>query len=324
MLLEVENLRTEFQTSAGRICAVDGVSFSVDTGKTLCIVGESGCGKSVTALSLLALLPFPPAEITGGSVRLEGRELIGLAADEMRKVRGGQMAIIFQEPMTSLNPVRSVGKQISEAIRAHFPKMPRDEIKNRVISLIKSVGIGEPEKRYHFYPHQMSGGMRQRIMIAIALSCRPKVLIADEPTTALDVTIQAQILSLINELQDRLGMAVILVTHDLGVVSETADEVVVMYAGQVVERAATEIIFSRPRHPYTKGLLASIPRFGATDKNTRLEGIAGMVPSLSELPVGCRFQSRCGWVQNRCREIMPELSIKEGDAGGHLVRCFEA
>ncbi|MBI4404043.1 MAG: ABC transporter ATP-binding protein [Deltaproteobacteria bacterium] len=322
MLLEVEDLRTHFYTEEGVVKAVDGVSFSVDKGKTLCLVGESGCGKSVTALTIMGLIARPPARIMGGEIRFDGRDLLKLTASQLREVRGNDVAMIFQDPMTSLNPVYTVGFQIAEAMQVHRPELSTSTVRARCIDLLKLVGIPEPDRRFEDYPHELSGGMRQRVMIAMALACDPKVLIADEPTTALDVTIQAQILALIRRLQTELGMAVILITHDLGIVSEMADEVVVMYAGKVIERAAMANLFGQPLHPYTKGLLDSIPILGSSVQSTksRLRAIGGSVPSLSNLPPGCRFQDRCQLVKPHCRQAEPNLETKRT---GHLASCYE-
>ncbi|MBI3782196.1 MAG: ABC transporter ATP-binding protein [Deltaproteobacteria bacterium] len=317
-LLDLRELRTSFLTTQGEARAVDGVSLSVDAGKTLGVVGESGCGKTVTALSILRLLP-PTGRIVGGAILFDGRNLLDLSEAEMRSVRGNQIAMIFQEPMSSLNPVFTVGYQIGEAVRIH-QKIGRREAREKAIEMLKLVEISEPERRVDDYPHQMSGGMRQRIMIAMALSCRPRLLIADEPTTALDVTIQAQILDLLAGLQRRLGMAMILVTHDLGVVAERADEVAIMYAGRVVERAPVTDIFQRPLHPYTRGLLRSIPKVGA-QKTHRLEAIPGLVPDLLHLPSGCHFRDRCVSAVDRCAQVDPAL---EEHDGGHSVACIRA
>lgn len=316
-LLEVENLRTYFETESGTARAVDGVSFSLEKGEVLGIVGESGSGKSVTSLSIMRLVPEPPGRIQPGSaVRLNGRDLLALPEAEMRRVRGNDLAMIFQEPMTSLNPVFPVGEQIAEALRWHRG-MGRREARRRAVEMLRLVGIADPEQRAREYPHQLSGGMRQRVMIAIALSCEPDVLIADEPTTALDVTIQAQILDLIAELRERLGMAVILITHDLGVVAEVCDRVLVMYAGQVVEQGGVEEVFRDPRHPYTEGLLQAIPRLGRPVE--RLAVIPGTVPGPTAWPHGCRFHTRCPYGWQLCVEAEPGLFA----AGpGHNARCW--
>ncbi len=318
-LLEVRNLVTEFDTDDGIARAVDGVSFSLDVGRTLGVVGESGCGKSVTALSILRLVPTPPGRIAGGEILYEGKDLLRLTEAEMRHIRGNEIAMIFQEPMTSLNPVFTIGDQIGEAIRLH-QKTDRQETRRRVIEMLRLVEISEPERRADEYPHQLSGGMRQRVMIAMALSCNPELLIADEPTTALDVTIQAQILDLIASLRERFGMAILLITHDLGVVAEQADEVAILYAGRVVERGTVEDVFLRPAHPYSRGLLDSIPKVG-DQKRARLNAIPGTVPSLTRLPSGCRFRDRCPLAIPRCADVDPPLEEK---APGHLAACIRS
>jgi oligopeptide/dipeptide ABC transporter ATP-binding protein len=319
-LLEVRNLVTTFHTDDGELRAVDGVGFDIRQGETVGLVGESGCGKSVTSLSILRLIPSPPGKIASGKILFEGKNLIDLSEREMRSVRGNQISMIFQEPMTSLNPVYNVGAQIVEAIRLH-QKKSRREAHERAVELLALVGIPSPKTNAGAYPHELSGGMRQRVMIAMALACEPKLLIADEPTTALDVTIQAQILELLKKLQDQLKMSVLLITHDLGVVAEYTDRVVVMYAGRVVERAPVKDLFARPKHPYTKGLLESIPKFGAANERRRLPTIEGMVPSLINLPRGCRFADRCGMVIDLCREKEPHLI----DVGPErLSRCHRA
>ena len=315
MLLSVKNLSTEFPVKKGIVRAVEDVSFDVDQGEILAIVGESGSGKSVTSLSIMGLLA-EPGHVAGGSLEFEGKDLATLAEKQYRELRGNDMAMIFQEPMTSLNPVYRVGNQIVEAIRTH-EKVSKAEAKDRAVDLLRKVGIPSPEARINDYPHQMSGGMRQRVMIAMALACNPKLLIADEPTTALDVTIQAQILDLLRRLRDDTGMAVLLITHDLGVVSETADRVVVMYCGQVVEEAEVRTLFDHPMHPYTLGLLKSIPRL-EDDDSKRLYMIKGMVPNPLEMPPGCHFSDRCDSCMDICRTKVPELV----DVDGHKVRCF--
>ncbi len=326
-LLEVRDLVTAFHTDEGVVRAVDGVSFEVPDGGILGIVGESGCGKSVTSLSVMRLLPMPPGRIERGEILFEGNNLLALTEKEMRAIRGNQISMIFQEPMTSLNPVYTVGQQIIEAIRLH-QDMDRGAARTRAIEMLSRVGIPAPEQRIDSYPHEMSGGMRQRVMIAMALSCQPKLLIADEPTTALDVTIQAQILELLKLLQEDTGMSIVLITHDLGVVAEFCDEIVVMYAGKVVERAKAVDLFASPRHPYTRGLLRSVPSLGETDVvdgKRRLATIAGMVPDLRALPKGCRFQDRCDWVVDACRESEPPLSpIGAEGASPRAVACFVA
>ena len=315
MLLSLKNLSTEFPVKKGIVRAVEDVSFDVDQGEILAIVGESGSGKSVTSLSIMGLLA-EPGHVAGGSLEFEGKDLATLSEKQYRELRGNDMAMIFQEPMTSLNPVYRVGNQIVEAIRTH-EKVSKAEAKDRAVDLLRKVGIPSPEARINDYPHQMSGGMRQRVMIAMALACNPKLLIADEPTTALDVTIQAQILDLLRRLRDDTGMAVLLITHDLGVVSETADRVVVMYCGQVVEEAEVRTLFDHPMHPYTLGLLKSIPRL-EDDDSKRLYMIKGMVPNPLEMPPGCHFSDRCDSCMDICRTKVPELV----DVDGHKVRCF--
>ncbi len=324
-VLEVKNLCTSFFTEGGEVRAVDDVSFTAYAGKTLGIVGESGCGKSVTSLSIMRLIPNPPGQIRAGQILYRGQDLLGLSAAQMRSIRGNEISMIFQEPMTSLNPVFTVGEQVSEAIRVHQGLSRRDSYQ-RAVEMFELVGIPSANKRVHEYPHQLSGGMRQRVMIAMALSCNPKVLIADEPTTALDVTIQAQILDLLRDLQQKVGMALILITHDLGVVAEVADEVVVMYAGRVVEQGSVMEIFKNPKMPYTRGLLRSTPNLSTdpagSSRRNRLETIPGIVPNLLRLPSGCRFQERCSHVAEVCRGQEPELrTIDEGREWAHLIRC---
>ncbi len=316
-LIEVKNLTTSFFTADGEVRAVDGVSFEIEEGKTMGLVGESGCGKSVTALSIMRLIPSPPGKIVGGQVLLRGRNLLELNREEMRKMRGNEISMVFQEPMTSLNPVFTIGNQIAEAIRLH-QGLGRRETREKVVEMLRLVKIADPEARISDYPHQLSGGMRQRVMIAMALSCNPSLLIADEPTTALDVTIQAQILELMKELQERLGMALLLITHDLGVVAEQAHEVAIMYAGKVVERALPKDIFSRTLHPYTVGLLNSVPGMRG-EKKKRLDAIPGVVPSPLELPGGCRFRDRCPKAGGICAGAEPELVEKKK---GHWVACY--
>ena len=321
-LLEVDGLKTHFYTRDGIVRAVDGVSFYVRSGETLAIVGESGCGKSVTSLSILRLIASPPGRTVAGSIRFEGRDLLGLTEPEMRKVRGNEISMIFQEPMTSLNPVLTIGRQIAEALTLHRG-LDRGAAWARAIEMLALVNIPEPARRVGEYPHQLSGGMRQRVMIAMALACSPKLLIADEPTTALDVTIQAQILDLMRALKAKTGAAIVLITHDLGVVAEMAQRVIVMYAGRKVEEAPVDALFARPRHPYTQGLLHSIPRLGATatGERVRLEEIRGMVPSMREEIPGCVFAPRCAYATERCRTEYPPLE-KKGE--GHTVACWEA
>jgi peptide/nickel transport system ATP-binding protein len=318
-VLEVRDLVTEFRTDAGTVRAVDGVSFEIPARSTLGVVGESGSGKSVTALSIMRLIASPPGRIAAGSIRYAGKDLVTLPGEQMRQIRGNRIAMIFQEPMTSLNPVFTVGDQVAEAVRLH-QRRSRADARKAAIEMFRLVGIPSPETRVDSYPHQLSGGMRQRVMIAMALACKPDLLIADEPTTALDVTIQAQILELLRSLQRELGMSILLITHDLGVVAETCDEVVVMYAGRVVERAKTEALFAAPRHHYTAGLLRSVPGYdddGRGRTRGRLTEIPGMVPSLLELPVGCKFVDRCPAAMDRCRREEPALV----QLGASLVRC---
>ena len=317
MLLEVKNLKVEFPTRAGIVKAVNDVTFSVDKGETVAIVGESGSGKSVTSLSIMRLLQAP-GHVAGGSITFDGQDLLALPDKEMEQVRGAKISMIFQEPMTSLNPVYRVGDQIVEAIQLHTD-LNKKEAWERAVEMLRVVGIPSPEDRVRDYPHQMSGGMRQRVMIAMALSCNPQLLIADEPTTALDVTIQAQILDLIYKLREEFHMGVMLITHDLGVVSEVADRVVVMYCGQVVEQADMMELFEKPLHPYTLGLLASIPRI-EDDDNERLTTIRGTVPNPLHLPTGCPFSDRCNRCTERCRQEMPQLKPVPGT--NRMCRCF--
>jgi len=320
-LLEIENLQTHFRTPEGVNRAVDGVSFTVEAGETVAIVGESGCGKSVTASSVLRLIPEPPGKIKG-SIRFEGVDLLKLDERAMRDIRGNQISMVFQEPMTSLNPVLTVGRQIGETLRLH-QGLGREAAERRAVEMLRLVGIAEPERRAREYPHQLSGGMRQRVMIAIALACNPKLLIADEPTTALDVTIQAQILDLMSELKQRVGAAIILITHDLGVVAEIAERVLVMYAGRKVEEAPVGELFRSPRHPYTQGLLGALPKLGSSlnEKATKLVEIPGAVPSLKQRIAGCVFASRCALARDICRHVPPALELK---APGHLAACHFA
>jgi len=320
-LLDIQGLKTHFKTDDGWLHAVDGVDIAIDAGETVCVVGESGCGKSVMAKTVMKLIDMPPGKIVAGRVLWQGRDLVPASAEEMRKVRAKGIAIIFQEPMTSLNPVYTVGEQIAESVRLH-ENLSRKDAMDRAVEMLRLVRIPNPERRVRDYPHQFSGGMRQRVMIAIALACDPKLLIADEPTTALDVTIQAQILDLIGELKSRLGMAVMLITHAMGVVAEVAQRVVVMYAGKVVEEAPVHELFANPRHPYTQGLIRSIPRIDtAALHKVRLEAIAGTVPKLIDPPEACRFAPRCKFATAACvdgdpalRELIP----------GHKVACIHA
>ncbi|MEO8079050.1 MAG: ABC transporter ATP-binding protein [Caldimonas sp.] len=317
-VLELRDLRTVFSTDAGEFAAVDGVSLSVASGRTLAIVGESGCGKSVTALSIMGLVPEPPGRIAGGSIRFEGRELVGAPRRQLQDLRGNGMAMIFQEPMSSLNPAFTIGEQIVEGLLRHR-RIGRAEAVERALAMLARVRIPAPAQRFHEYPHKLSGGMRQRAMIAMALACEPRLLIADEPTTALDVTIQAQILELMRALQGETGTAVILITHDLGVVAEVADEVAVMYAGRVVEQAPVQALFDEPQHPYTVGLLGSIPRLDVDRR--RLASIDGQVPSPLAMPAGCRFADRCPFADAHCRAESPALR-EVGPA--HVAACWKA
>ncbi|MCA3322228.1 MAG: ABC transporter ATP-binding protein [Roseomonas sp.] len=320
-MLEIDNLQTHFRTPDGINRAVDGVSFHVEAGETLAVVGESGCGKSVTAMSILRLIPEPPGKLAG-AIRFNGKNLLDLSEAEMRGIRGNEISMIFQEPMTSLNPVLTVGRQIGETLRLH-QGMSAQQAEDRAVEMLKLVGIPEAERRVKEYPHQLSGGMRQRVMIAIALACNPKLLIADEPTTALDVTIQAQILDLMRDLKHRVGAAIVLITHDLGVVAEVAERVVVMYAGRKVEEAKVGPLFRNPRHPYTQGLLGSVPKLGSSldGTETRLQEIPGLVPSLKKKLEGCVFASRCNYATDLCRSVAPGLEEK---APGHIVACHYA
>jgi peptide/nickel transport system ATP-binding protein/oligopeptide transport system ATP-binding protein len=317
-LLEVNNLHTQFQTRAGLVRAVDGVSFSLDPGELLGLVGESGCGKSITALSIMRLIA-PPGKIVSGEITFDGKNLLRLSDAEMRQIRGDDIAMIFQDPMTSLNPVYTVGEQIAEALRLHR-KLSRKAAREAAIQAMREVAIPDPTRRVDDYPHQLSGGMRQRVMIAMALACDPKLLIADEPTTALDVTIQAQILELLNELRTTRELAVLLITHDLGVVAEVADRVAVMYTGRIVEESPVNELFARPKHPYTEGLLRSVPKLTADDvaKKTRLETIEGVVPNPTQLPPGCHFAPRCPYRLPRCTEEEIPLYQLVGEV---QVRC---
>ncbi|HUY18751.1 MAG TPA: ABC transporter ATP-binding protein [Candidatus Binataceae bacterium] len=314
-LLEVKDLRTSFMTEAGEVRAVDGVSFAVEPGKLMGLVGESGSGKTVSVLSIMRLLP-ENAKIVGGSIRFAGQELLTLDEPRMRAIRGAKIAMVFQEPMTSLNPVFTVGSQVGEAIRLH-QRTDRAETRRRSVEALKMVGIADPERRVNDYPHQLSGGMRQRVMIAMALACRPQLLIADEPTTALDVTIQAQILDLIRDLQRQLGLAVILVTHDLGIVAEYSDDVTILYAARVMEQTSTAKLFQEPLNPYTRGLLQSIPGIGGHHR--RLQAIPGSIPSPLNPPGGCRFHPRCPIAVDDCARIVPPLEAKRP---GHYVACI--
>jgi len=320
-LLELHDLKTHFYTFEGIVKAVDGVSFHLNKGEILGIVGESGCGKSVTAQTIMQLIPQPPGKIVDGQIWFDGNNLVNYSPSQMRSIRGNRVAMIFQEPMTSLNPVYTVGDQIAEMFSLHQHASRRESM-NRAIAMLQKVQIPAPEKRVYEYPHQLSGGMRQRVMIAMALSCNPEILIADEPTTALDVTVQAQILELMLELQADYGMAIMMITHDLGVIAELASRVVVMYAGRVVEEADTLTIFQHPKHPYTEGLLRSIPQIGdrAEKGRERLDEIKGSVPNLYDLPAGCSFAPRCVDVMDICRQQMPKLRILSEK---HKVRCWK-
>ncbi|MBT8147735.1 MAG: ABC transporter ATP-binding protein [Xanthomonadales bacterium] len=320
-LLRVNNLITEFDTDEGRVRAVDDVSFSVDSGETLGIVGESGCGKSVTALSIMRLLPQPMGHIMGGEIMLRGEDLTRADFTRMEKIRGGSIGMVFQEPMTALNPVHTIGRQLTEVLYLHKDIRKQDATRE-AIEMLDRVGIPSPDLRLGEYPHQLSGGMRQRVVIAMALACKPSLLIADEPTTALDVTIQAQILELIKELQYEMGMAVILITHDLGVIAETSNSVVVMYAGKVAEQGTVYDIFDRPRHPYTQGLISSIPRL-ETEPKSALPIIEGMVPGLLDLPAGCRFENRCPYRKDACSKRSPRLERMKGMHGVSCIRWRE-
>ncbi len=317
-LLEIKGLKTHFTTDDGILQAVDGVDISINRGETLCVVGESGCGKTVTAMSILKLIAMPPGKIVAGEIIFEGRDLVPLTSHELDDIRAKEIGFIFQEPMTSLNPVLTIGEQISESLRRH-EAVTRKQALERTIEMLKLVQIPNAEGRVHHYPHQFSGGMRQRVMIAMALACRPKLVIADEPTTALDVTIQAQILDLLQDMKERLGMAVMLITHAMGVVAETAQRVVVMYAGKVVEEAGVDELFADPRHPYTQGLIRSIPRIDLdAEHKTRLEAIGGSVPILINPPPGCRFAPRCKHAMSICTEQEPRL---REIAPGHRMAC---
>ena len=317
-LLDIRGLKTYFDTDDGVVHAVDGVDLAIRRGETLGVVGESGCGKTVTALTVLKLIAMPPGRIAGGEILWQGRDLVSLGQREMRRIRGKEIGIVFQEPMTSLNPVYTVGAQIAEAVSEH-EGVSRQAAFARAVEMLRLVHIPDAERRARDYPHQFSGGMRQRVMIAMALSCNPQLLIADEPTTALDVTIQAQILDLLAEIKDRLGMAIMLITHAMGVVAEVAQRVIVMYAGKVVEEASVEELFARPHHPYTQGLIRSIPRLDRGGEKRRLAAIPGVVPSLVAPPPGCRFAPRCGYASPACTASVPAL---REIAPGHKVACI--
>jgi oligopeptide/dipeptide ABC transporter ATP-binding protein len=319
-LLEVRELRTTFQTAAGPVRAVDGVSWSIEPGETVALVGESGCGKSVSALSVMRLVAEPAGRIESGAILYKGRDLLKLSEEEMRKVRGREIAMVFQEPMTSLNPVLSIGRQITEVLEIHMA-MTQPQARARALELLGLVGISDPERRLAQYPHHFSGGMRQRMMIAMALACNPSLILADEPTTALDVTIQAQILELMRDLSRRLGVAMLIITHNLGVVARYADRVNVMYAGRIIERASAAELYARPRHPYTLGLLRSVPRLDEP-RRARLEPIEGQPPDLTRLPAGCAFTPRCAFRVARCEREAPVLVEVDGPA--HLCACWES
>jgi peptide/nickel transport system ATP-binding protein len=327
-LLQVQNLQVEFKTRRGQALVLNGVDFELNAGETLCIVGESGCGKSMTALALLGLIPMPPGRVAAGHILFQGEDLLQASDERMRQVRGNRISMIFQEPMTSLNPVFSVGDQIGESLRLHRGLDAR-QARERAIDMLRQVGIPAPERRIDEYPHQLSGGMRQRVMIAIALACQPDILIADEPTTALDVTVQAQIFDLLRELQSDKGTAIILITHDMGAVSEMADRVIVMYAGRVIEQGTTAEVISNPQHPYTQGLIACLPELGSSQNEGRPElvEIKGVVPSIWELGRGCAFRERCPHVHERCLEVPPLLVAADRDAGAastspHAAACW--
>jgi peptide/nickel transport system ATP-binding protein len=317
-LLDIQGLKTHFKTDDGMVQSVDGVDIKVHRGETVGIVGESGCGKTVTAMSVLKLIPMPPGQIVAGRILWQGRDLVPLQPHELDDIRSKEIAIVFQEPMTSLNPVYTIGDQIMEVLRRHEGMNGRQAL-DRTVDLLNLVQISNPSRRVHDYPHQFSGGMRQRVMIAMALACTPKLLIADEPTTALDVTIQAQILELMQDLKERFGMAILLITHAMGVVAEVTQRVVVMYAGKVVEEASVEQLFDNPRHPYTQGLIRSIPRLDRVGAKQRLEAISGTVPSLLNPPVGCRFAARCKFARPECVSARPPL---REIAPGHKVACI--
>ena len=316
-LLDIEDLKVEFSSPDGLVKAVDGITYSVDAGEVVALVGESGCGKSMSALSILRLVPSPPGRIAGGSIRFAGRDLLGVGEDEIRDVRGGQIGMIFQEPMTSLNPLLSVGLQLTESMREHLG-LTQQQADARAVELLRLVGIADAASRLKQYPHHFSGGMRQRVMIAVALSCEPKLIIADEPTTALDVTIQAQILQLMKDLTQRLGIALVIITHNLGVVARYADRVNVMYAGKIVEMGTTAQIFAQPRHPYTIGLLASVPRMDRP-RGERLVPIEGQPPNLARLDGACAYRPRCRWAVERCAQAFPPL---EAIGEGQRSACF--
>ena len=319
-LLKVENLQVEFKTRRGQALVLNGVDFELNAGETLCVVGESGCGKSMTALALLGLIPMPPGRVKDGRILFQGEDLLKASPDRMREVRGNRISMIFQEPMTSLNPVFTVGDQIAESLRLHRG-LDKQAARLSAIEMLKQVGIPAPERRIDEYPHQLSGGMRQRVMIAIALACQPDILIADEPTTALDVTVQAQIFDLLRALQRDKGTAIVLITHDMGAVAEMADRVIVMYAGRVIEQGTTGEVIADPQHPYTRGLIACLPELGSSQRGERVElqEIAGVVPSIWELGSGCAFRERCPHAHARCAEVPPLVSAHGGQ---HAAACW--
>jgi oligopeptide/dipeptide ABC transporter ATP-binding protein len=317
IILSIQDLVVSFASDEGEVEVLDRINFDLARGETLGIVGESGCGKSVAVFSIMRLLPQPSGNISNGKVIYRDQDLLSLDVEDMHNIRGRKIAMIFQEPMTALNPVHRIGKQIAEVYQLHFPEMSNEKIRSACIDILTKVGMPAPEKRLREYPHQLSGGMRQRTMIAMALACKPDILIADEPTTALDVTTQNQILNLMKELQKEIGMSIIFITHDLGVIAETCDRVIVMYAGRIAEQASVEDLFHAPRHPYTRGLLNSIPRL-ETQAKSELQVIQGMVPSLNALPSGCRFRTRCDYVSEKCAESSPDLE----EADHHTVACF--
>jgi len=317
IILSIQDLVVSFASDEGEVEVLDRINFDLARGETLGIVGESGCGKSVAVFSIMRLLPQPSGNISNGKVIYRDQDLLSLDVEDMHNIRGRKIAMIFQEPMTALNPVHRIGKQIAEVYQLHFPEMSNEKIRSACIDILTKVGMPAPEKRLREYPHQLSGGMRQRTMIAMALACKPDILIADEPTTALDVTTQNQILNLMKELQKEIGMSIIFITHDLGVIAETCDRVIVMYAGRIAEQASVEDLFHAPRHPYTRGLLNSIPRL-ETQAKSELQVIEGMVPSLNTLPSGCRFRTRCDYVSEKCAESSPDLE----EADHHTVACF--
>lgn len=320
VILSIENLATSFETDDGRVNVLDRISFSLNSGDSLGLVGESGCGKSVTALAIMRLLPKPSGQIDGGRIIYDGQDLLSLTTKQMHSIRGKKIAMIFQEPMTALNPVQRIGKQLGEVYQIHFPQMSADESRRAQVEMLTKVGIPAPEKRLREYPHQLSGGMRQRVMIAMALACKPDILIADEPTTALDVTTQNQILNLMRELQKEINMSIIFITHDLGVIAEMCDRVLVMYAGRIVEQAPVKKLFKSPHHPYTRGLLESIPKLDTPSKS-ELKVIEGIVPSLKNIPTGCRFRTRCDYAIEACSKIDPALEIVDNDPS-HKAACI--